>query len=887
MKNRTSITKRRCRQALKVLAAALLLVAGQPKGGAQSIVNFNAPTNLCAGEARVLSFGYLDTNSIVIQSHHASLGQSVLTFLPDGKPCSGSCSYQSPVTFSDFAPGATITSVNDIKYVRLKLEHSYIGDIYIGITCPNGQSASLMNYSNSGSSSCSSSIPSSHKGWSNAYSNASNGSYFGTPVDDEAYDDCDPNAYGNRPGTGWNYCWSNNTNSGYTYAGQDGIIYRAINAHNGKIDSSNVAAGTKFYHPNQSFSSLIGCPLNGEWYIEVMDGYNIDNGWIFEWELALDPSLIPNDCDPEGYAIEGSNIDPINDSTFLLTAPADLATDTSILYTFQIISTCGDTIDTSAVVRFHPNYNGNFDTVVCDSLVWAGHTYTSTSNINFYGTTAYGCDSIGRIGLTVHPSYHFTYGDTIVENELPYPFHELSFNHSVYDTLLERTSVYGCDSSTVFTLRVYLNQITTTDTTLCDNLLPYLWLDSLYTAATVDTVLVPTSTGADSMMVLNLHVLPTSDTTVHHETVENALPVTYNGQTYTADASDLFHYTNRHGCDSTIHYRLTVHYNQDTDLYRTVCDNQLPLTWKGMTFEEAGTQSFTIHDRYGADSTVVLHLTVNPTYDTTIEAEACDNKPYVIAGHSLATEGIHTITLRTVDHCDSTLHVDLSVYPHWELDYYDTVCRSFGSDFEGDTYYAAGDYSYTYETSHGCDSTMTLHLTLLAEDLRAKIHAIPWMVTTDAPDIRLFDHSRANDSRLWIIGDETFTAPNIKYVYTSDDDSVMVQLVAYSIEGCTDTAVGYLRLDRAAIAVPNAFTPGQSTNGLWYIACKDIAEIETWIYNRLGLLVAHLEGTDATWDGTTDGKPCPQGEYVYRTRYRTNPRPDMPKEQTGTILLIR
>lgn len=150
--NRKGITKRWHSRASVAMAAVAMLLSSLPTLQAQRITNFNVPTDVCAGETKLLTFGFNDTNNAVIQTHHATLGQSVLTFLPDGVPCNGACSYQSPVTFSDFAPDATITSVQDIKYVRLKIEHSWIGDIYIALHCPNGNKVSLMNYGGSGTS---------------------------------------------------------------------------------------------------------------------------------------------------------------------------------------------------------------------------------------------------------------------------------------------------------------------------------------------------------------------------------------------------------------------------------------------------------------------------------------------------------------------------------------------------------------------------------------------------------------------------------------------------------------------------------------------------------------------------------------------------------------
>jgi gliding motility-associated-like protein len=93
--------------------------------------------------------------------------------------------------------------------------------------------------------------------------------------------------------------------------------------------------------------------------------------------------------------------------------------------------------------------------------------------------------------------------------------------------------------------------------------------------------------------------------------------------------------------------------------------------------------------------------------------------------------------------------------------------------------------------------------------------------------------------------------------------------------------------DPAAIAIPNAFTPGQETNSLWLPKTKEVESMEVWIYNRQGLLVAHLVGLDVGWDGTHNGVACPQGGYVYHLEYRTKLHPDERRKRAGSILLIR
>lgn len=878
-----------------MLAAVAAMAAAVPAAG-QEIVNFTVPTQMCNGDSSTVSFGYQDSRSIVIEQRQSVLGHSERIFLPDGVSCgSMGCSYQSVVTFSDFAPGSTITSVNDIDYVRINMEHSYLGDIYINITCPNGQKASLMNYGGSGTSTCNSSIPSAHRGWSSpSYNNTSGNTYLGIPVDDNnSQHPCDSAATDNEPGIGWNYCWSNNTTNGYQYAPGDGLIYRAANVTtagylNTTIDSSNVAAGTNFYHPQQSFSNLVGCPMNGDWYIEVLDGWSTDNGYLFEWELSLNAELLPqDDCEVTGYDISGYGVTTVNDSTFIIAAPTDLTHDTTIAYTYTIHSTCGD-IDSTVDLTFHPEYRTETFVEGCERYNWKGHNFTASATIQETAHTAHGCDSLSRVHITVHPGYHLVQSRTVVENALPYAFNGRTFNDDVTDSLLTDTTTFGCDSNITFTLTVFRNVATDIYDTVCANTLPYPWNGFSVAAAGDTQVNLLTSHGADSVVTLHLALLPYNDSVITKEIVENELPYTILGREYHSSVDTTEHHTNAYGCDSTITIRIIVHPNHAYSYSRTVCNDQLPYSWDGHTFNDADTVVQNLTDQYGADSVVTLMLTTIPSYSIAIDTTICDNHPLHIADHVLETSGTYSIRLTSTQGCDSLITVDLTVNPHDEFTLHDTICANDSYTFGDYTYNHSGTYVYTYTNAYGCDSTVTLKLGILAGDLKADIRAIPLIVSTAAPDFQLHDNSAYATSRLWIIEDNNFSQHSLSYTFPDGIDTLPVTLVAYSPEGCADTARTTILIDRSIIFTPNAFTPSESTNNTWQPVFNQLLDLEVWIYTRSGLLVNHLEGTDLRWDGTTaDGTACPQGAYVYSLQYRTLLRPQELHTLTGTILLIR
>lgn len=205
-------------------------------------------------------------------------------FIPDGVDCGNGCVHGSSIEVSGFTPSATIQSAEDILYIRAKLEHSFLGDLYIALRCPNGQRVKIMNkYQTNGTSSCASQIPTPW-GW-HLTTGFVSGAHFGEAISSSS--GCDPTNSANQIGVPWNYCWSNNTTSGYQYANGSGYVYDSLNVTEGKVDSTNTINMTQVYHPDQPFSQLIGCPMNGTWSIEIIDGWSMYNGWMTEWEIAF------------------------------------------------------------------------------------------------------------------------------------------------------------------------------------------------------------------------------------------------------------------------------------------------------------------------------------------------------------------------------------------------------------------------------------------------------------------------------------------------------------------------------------------------------------------------------------------------------------------------
>ncbi len=365
-------------------------IAVRVRGSQDPFVSARLLNDVCEG-AQIPLLVSMDSAATIIVAPVGSIQETSLAvdstvFIPDGPNCSGMprC-YSSSVNFTVFPPNATIGRAQDILGIRINMEHSFIGDINISIICPNGRTALLMP---------------DHNG-------VNDGAYFGATIDDSG--GCNANA---PQGTGWNYCWSENS----TYAQLSGYCYNNVghDAYN-TVDSSHVAhgypghpgfvQGQQYYQPYQSFSNLIGCPLNGLWQIQVCDEWGIDDGFVYSWELTLDPDLMPQDWTYDvnitGISWDGSNIIPTSDSTSVIICnqPGDF------VYTFTLDDDfgCSYPHDMQLKVVQQPDF------VIDDQSICIGEETVLDPQFDYVGTP-------GLIGYNWGPNGETSETLTVTEN---------------------------------------------------------------------------------------------------------------------------------------------------------------------------------------------------------------------------------------------------------------------------------------------------------------------------------------------------------------------------------------------------------------------------------------------------------------------------------------
>ncbi|MCR4828165.1 MAG: gliding motility-associated C-terminal domain-containing protein, partial [Bacteroidales bacterium] len=603
-------------------------------------------------------------------------------------------------------------------------------------------------------------------------------------------------------------------------------------------------------------------------------------------------------------------------------------------------------------------------------IVWNGVTFTLASVGSqpmevepalLAGAGQHGVDSTVTMRLTVLRNTTMERHDTIVENALPVAVGGVTFGDSHADSVWTIANAAGCDSTITYSLHVWHNVTAEADSTLCEDALPLLWNGVSFT--TDDTVTrnmasvgIHAMHGEDSTLTMRVHVLRNSTYTQRDTVIENNLPVAFCGVSFTTGVVDTtFVIANTAGCDSIVHYSLHVWRNYHHLFDSTVCDNQLPLTWCGAdysadladyqtlspsTLQQSQTLEYT--SVHGADSTVTLVLTVHRTYEVNDAADICDGDTLYVAGTQgllpLTEGGNYPVPLQSIHHCDSLVHLALTVHPVYLTAWFDTICDNEETTFDGQTVVVGGHYEVHHRTVAGCDSTLKMDLTVWNTDFlfdhhstchgisyiwengveyftstyeptvtyanqhgcdstrrlildidtsfQALVQATPMTVTYEHHNVRLADVS-GGTSRIWYFPYITDTSQVTHYDYPMDQDSVEIMLVAVNWLGCVDSSVVVLRADRGILWPPNVFTPNESTNQVFFIPSYELASGEVWIYSRQGNLVAHFDALTGSWDGKKNGVLCPQASYMWVMRYTTKANPRQEQTAKGTVTLLK
>ncbi len=211
---------------------------------------------LCPGDALQLGLNGQATNDINFSVQATTMEFNARQPTSDSVAIPGNSDEltQSFLRLGDFAPGQRLSSADNIVEICVTLEHSFIGDLSLWVECPDGQRVNFLRVDPTG--------------------NGATNQRFGFP---------DRNPGG--PGEPLTYCFST--------AGTQTVAEVAQGLPSNPGAPPTMPPNIKYLPIEGNFDNFIGCALNGDWSLNVIDYFAEDDGTVFSWSIQFGDNLVP------------------------------------------------------------------------------------------------------------------------------------------------------------------------------------------------------------------------------------------------------------------------------------------------------------------------------------------------------------------------------------------------------------------------------------------------------------------------------------------------------------------------------------------------------------------------------------------------------------------
>jgi Concanavalin A-like lectin/glucanases superfamily/Secretion system C-terminal sorting domain len=229
-----------------------------------------------------------------------------------------------------------------------------------------------------------------------------------------------------------------------------------------------------------------------------------------------------------------------------------------------------------------------------------------------------------------------------------------------------------------------------------------------YTTSGVYTDTIANSTGCDSIITINLTVNSPSTSAIS-PSVCAASYTAPSGAVYSSGGMYMDTIANAAGCDSVITINLTINQPSAATVSPVVCGNYTSPS--GMSYTASGMYMDTISNAVGCDSVITINLTVNQPSVATVTASTCTGSYTAPSGAVYTTSGMYMDTIQNAAGCDSLITLNLTIGINTVDSITVAACGSYLSP-AGNQYSTSGSYTDTLITTTGCDSLIIIDLTI-------------------------------------------------------------------------------------------------------------------------------------------------------------------------------
>jgi gliding motility-associated-like protein len=268
------------------------------------------------------------------------------------------------------------------------------------------------------------------------------------------------------------------------------------------------------------------------------------------------------------------------------------------------------------------------------------------------------------------------------------------------------------------------------------------------------------------------------------------------------------------------------------------------------TFTTEGYYTVIGTDALGCSNTAAIYLDLISPTSSSLTPITC-NTYTAPDGAIYNVSGAYTAVIPNAVGCDSTITINLTVHLSNSGTDNRTICDSL-IWIDGITYYSDNNSTtFTVQNSNGCDSVVTLNLTV---NKLTSLVAGADLTVCKGESVTLIASGPEIISWNGGVSNGVAFVPSANSYFVTGTDA----------NGCQATDEVNLIIEDC-FSIPPAFSPnGDNANDTWNVTgLGNYKDSEIQVYDRWGQKVFSGNSSSAYWDGKLNGNELPSADYYY------------------------
>ncbi|GAA5221782.1 hypothetical protein GCM10025777_24120 [Membranihabitans marinus] len=170
-------------------------------------------------------------------------------------------------------------------------------------------------------------------------------------------------------------------------------------------------------------------------------------------------------------------------------------------------------------------------------------------------------------------------------------------------------------------------------------------------------------------------------------------------------------FQNYAGCDSIVEFHLEIYTGGSFTIDKKLCQGDV-FSFQGVDYDSDTTLMEFLQSVNGCDSTVIYNVSFHDPIITSVYYPLCNGDTIIIDDLPFYSNSYYVDTLQAVGGCDSIVQYTVQIFQNYQVTRDIVICGDGGYDFNGDILYESGKYIDTLNTLNGCDSIVTINLTV-------------------------------------------------------------------------------------------------------------------------------------------------------------------------------